>query len=810
VRSAGVREVAALSLEGVPEWIEIGSALFQGERKLAAVASQRPGEDLIGWAQAALALGEQVAACEVLIAAPVHPARVRELAADLARLGVRAHLLAVPGLADPADETFDLETVPAAAAPLDEDSPVYERVVSILQGAAAVTSCGGVRATSSGCALYLRGVLAARVRREAEGVAVSIVVPDKRRVFVNDGNFPRWGVDLHEMVVQLAQDPRVGSAGRGAPDADAAAADARVRVTARWVPCSPEGALFVDWVGVDSQGRAHVGIARERVRLADAVALATARHVVGAARETWAPGSQGPVLVSVSAAHVDAGAQQLLDVLLEGPPTRAAERRAWSPPPAGIALEPELPPDEIAPSEEAEAGEAEREERSFELSRERRGRRRGRRRRRGRGGDRFQPGGASGLAGEAAAEKLSLDAEPEDEGPDDGLEGDVADAFDEPVGEEREPEGEVERAGDDDADERAFAAAPIARTEAVELEPEPAAAAELEPAPEPEEAPRELPRRRRQRATLVVRNDPDAILAGLVLARDRRSITSFRVVRQEDLINYLKGPANDVSEADDLLVVGFTAQPHARELLQVAELFRGRLQWFDHHPWPIEDLEALRNALGSESVLIEDAANPLPLVTEVTERRSRFTDKLVDLSARRLSENDMLRWGYRMVGLIQRMAAHPGEHRSAIGPVLAGKPAELPSPEGVYTDEARWMEENDPRLVCFGEYELAVCEVPEGLDAGEIGRRVRATTGARLSLCARRGEDLVLLGCNEEKRPLNVTGLVESLGATHPWAHARPSADRVGRIWIEERAAHPERLEALIGEIVRHRSVLHG
>jgi hypothetical protein len=352
---------------------------------------------------------------------------------------------------------------------------------------------------------------------------------------------------------------------------------------------------------------------------------------------------------------------------------------------------------------------------------------------------------------------------------------------------------------------------------ALEAGDEPAAAEELEPAeveaagepPAEPDPPRALPRRRRPRATVVVRNDPDAILAGLVLARDRRTTSSFRVVRQEDLIDYLKGPANDVSDAEDLLVVGFTAQPHARELLQIAELFRGRLQWFDHHFWPIEDLEALRNALGSENVLIEEAANPLPLVGEVTERRSRFTDKLVDLSARRLSENDMARWGYRLVGLIQRMTA-PGEYRNAIGPVLTGKPAELPMPEGVFAGEARWVEENDPRVVCFGEYELAVCEVPEDLDPGEVGRRVRASTGARLSLCTRRGEDLVLLGASEEKRPLNVTGLVDVLGGIHPWAHARSSADRVGRVWIDERAHHPERLDALIGEIVRRRSVLHG
>jgi hypothetical protein len=803
-----VREVVGLSLEGVPDWIEIGSALFAGDRRVAVVASQRPGEDLIGWARAALALAEpDVAAGEVVIAAPVHPSLVRELAADMSRSGLRVHLLTVAGLADAAEEIFDLQTLPGDAPLLDARSGVYERVAHVLQGAAAITSCGGLRPTSAGCALYLRGVLAARMRREAEGVAVSIVVPDKRRVFVNEGNFPRWGVDLHEIVVQLAQDPRL-AAERAEDEVDEAAAQAGVRVTARWIPCSPEGALFADWVGVDAGGRAHVGIARERARLADVVALATALHLVGAERERWAPGSVGEIRVDARAEHVEPVAQQVLDALAgtqpltPRTPAREPER---APLRAFAEREPEPEPElEEAAAPETRA-ESPAEELPFEPARERRGRRRGRRRRRGRGqGDRFGSGGESEAAEDEAPGAPDLDLETASA---DGRDFEGEDSRESESAEAEAPEyAQIDPAEQRNAEHAGASEEPseLDRDElAGELPPE--------PAPEPEEeAPRELPRRRRQRATLVVRNDPDAILAGLVLARDRRSTTSFRVVRQEDLIDYLKGPANDVSDAEDLLVVGFTAQPHAREVLQIAELFRGRLQWFDHHAWPVEDLETLRNALGKENVLVEEAANPLPLVDEVTERRSRFTDKLVDLSARRLSENDMQRWGYRLVGLIQRLAAQPGEHRNAIGPVLAGKPAELPQPQGVFAGEARWVEENDPRLVCFGEYDLAVCEVPEELDAGEVGRRVRASTGARLSLSTRHGDDLVLLGASEEKRPLNVTGLVDALGAAHPWAHARSSADRVGRVWIEERARHPERLDALIGEIVRRRSVLHG
>jgi hypothetical protein len=100
--------------------------------------------------------------------------------------------------------------------------------------------------------------------------------------------------------------------------------------------------------------------------------------------------------------------------------------------------------------------------------------------------------------------------------------------------------------------------------------------------------------------------------------------------------------------------------------------------------------------------------------------------------------------------------------------------------------------------------------VPEELDAGEVGRRLRMLTGARLSLSARAGDSVVLVGYNEEKRHMNVQGLLEQLESKVSWLHARPSGDRIGRVEIDDLAQHPERIEAMIGEIVRHKSVLYG
>ncbi len=105
---------------------------------------------------------------------------------------------------------------------------------------------------------------------------------------------------------------------------------------------------------------------------------------------------------------------------------------------------------------------------------------------------------------------------------------------------------------------------------------------------------------------------------------------------------------------------------------------------------------------------------------------------------------------------------------------------------------------------------MAVVEVPEALDAGEVARRVRLKTGARLSLAARSGDATVVLGCNDEKRYINVAGLVEALASRHAWMHSTPGGDRVGRLRVEGMGEHPERMETLIGDIVRQKSILYG
>ncbi|HXX47467.1 MAG TPA: hypothetical protein VEN47_04505 [Myxococcota bacterium] len=883
-RGLGLREIAALPRgEGEPEQVALASARWEGNRPVAIAAARRESLELLGWARvAAHRAGHGRGLHEVFIAAPLFSERTRRAAARAGELGQVVHLLTLPSLSD-SGEAFEIESHPLRPEPglVGGGATLLARVLRVLEGAAAVTSAGGVRPAGSEYLVFVRGERVARIQGEAEGVAVSLLLPEHRQIHVTESNFPRWGVELHEWLVTLAQDPRLleGEAAQRDLEIERAAEDARAGVTARWLPWNREGREVVDWVGVDIDGRPVVGLIRDAVTVADVPGIVAGWHLVDLERAAWTPGASGLPRLSISAGSIEPEARDILEALTGSIHLGRSEAREAE---AG-----EERTDELGSAPEHEAG-------AFEP---RSGRRR-RRRRRGRGSGRFDERGAderpraeefeAGVAEDRPAEaepelepeELSAGPGPEDlpreeleaPGADDDWSEEARDAEAEPDG--GELAAEREPAGDDaqpesgrsrrrgrrgrrrrgrrgfrveDGRERgsdvAGEAAPAGEDEgeldavdqAAELEGSAGAGEDLPRAPGDEElveheveatlaegeeereraAPSEPeappPRARRARAAIVVRDEPESILAALVLARDRRTIVSFRTLRQESLMDFFRGPATDIPENVDVLVVGFTAQPRPKEVLDSAELFRGRLQWFDHHEWAIEDVERLRAALGRDSILIaNDAASPLAAVTQVTERRSRFTDKLVDLSARRLSEGDMQKWGYRVIQLIQRMAQSPGEHRAEIISVLAGKPTDLPSAADVYRAETDWVEEHDPRIVHFGEYQLAVCQVPRHLDAGEVGRRVRLRTGARLSLAAREGDDLVMLSCNDEKRPLNVVNLLDAVGNELPFVRPKVGGDRIGRARVEELDRRPERIEELIGGIVRHRSMLYG
>lgn len=321
----------------------------------------------------------------------------------------------------------------------------------------------------------------------------------------------------------------------------------------------------------------------------------------------------------------------------------------------------------------------------------------------------------------------------------------------------------------------------------------------------------------RGRAAILVHTDRDAIAAAVLLARDLRQVEGIWIYPQDELMTFFRGVAVDLREGAPIYVVGFTAKS-ARDAIQAASLYSGRLVWFDHHAWAPEDLGTLREALGPGLARISPkSGSALASVLSVCSRRSRFSDKLVDLVTGRFTAHDFERWGRLWWWRLGELAKRPGEHRADLEALLTGRPSDLarearevappPPPE-----ELAWVAGRDFRIVHFGGIGLVVLEVPAHLDIHLASRIARERYGVALSLSRTEDGDLLVLGADDAsgRRSIDVGGMVDHLAEKFEWCEAMGDEDHVARLRAEGLASRPERFDELIAEIGMGRSILEG
>ena len=331
------------------------------------------------------------------------------------------------------------------------------------------------------------------------------------------------------------------------------------------------------------------------------------------------------------------------------------------------------------------------------------------------------------------------------------------------------------------------------------------------------DAPVEPARAPRRRAAIVACDDRDSLLAAILLARDVRLLEGIWVYPQSELMTFFRSVTTDLRDDTPIHLVGFTPSP-AGEVLRTAQLYADRLFWYDHHDWAPEDLGALKSVLSEDALqLSTGAGSSLPAVLSTCSRRSRFSDKLVDLGAGRFTQHDYERWGRLWWSRLAEIAKKPGDRRADVDPLLVGRPSDLskeaarvaapPLPE-----EVAWVSQRDFRIVHFAGYALVVLEVPAELNPHLAARIARERYGAAFSIAHRAGEELVVLGSDElsGKRSFDLGGLVDHLADKLEHVESLADEDHIARMSVRGLVDHPERLDEVVAELAMGRSILEG
>jgi hypothetical protein len=326
----------------------------------------------------------------------------------------------------------------------------------------------------------------------------------------------------------------------------------------------------------------------------------------------------------------------------------------------------------------------------------------------------------------------------------------------------------------------------------------------------------EAPRPPRRRAVIVSAADRDSLMAAVLLARDVRLLEGVWVYEQAELMNFFREVMPDVQDDVPIHLVGFVPSP-AADVLQAASLYRDRLSWYDHHNWPPEDLFALKQAIGEDAVHhASGSGSSLPMVLATSTRRSRFSDKMVDLACGRFTEHDYQRWGRLWWWRLGEIARKSGDVRKEIEPLLAGRPSDLAKDAARAEDvldvpaEVAYVAGRDFKLIHFAGYSMVIVNASEELDLHLAARIARERYGAQLSLAYVEGTDLFIFSGEESggRRSLDFGALAEHLSEKLDWVRALPDDDHVARFLVGGLDSHAERIDEIVGEIAMGRSIL--
>lgn len=318
----------------------------------------------------------------------------------------------------------------------------------------------------------------------------------------------------------------------------------------------------------------------------------------------------------------------------------------------------------------------------------------------------------------------------------------------------------------------------------------------------------------------------DGIVANIVLSRAIPNVASRRFMSSEDLITFFFGPEVQATlpEVYDLYLTDLRFRPTTRLPPEAKEAFveslrnhKGNICWVDHVYWQEFDRREIEGAIGKSNLVIAPRERTAALaVLKALPAKDEFSSKLVDLLYSKLSDDEYNAWGKGWLSVVDYLRNDLEGIEEAIKPLLEGRPEEVnPSllEEGRRKEEEAetYVANRDFRVVIFGIYKMVIVDLPEKqtFNYTSVTQKARERYRAQLSLtCFGNSETIIIANSFTARQGLNMTLLRTHLTRRFEWLNAIQGHENVMTLKIEDLQANKDRLDQVLNEIVRNRSIL--
>ncbi len=365
-----------------------------------------------------------------------------------------------------------------------------------------------------------------------------------------------------------------------------------------------------------------------------------------------------------------------------------------------------------------------------------------------------------------------------------------------------------------------------ARQKVEAVRPGTARQAQPEPAVARERIPRPVLRLEPKHPAVIVSHyDRDGIISNIVLARTLPEVAAQRFMNSEDLLTLFFTPEMQAGlpEVYDLYITDLRFRPSTRVAPDVRDAFvdqlrnhAGGVYWFDHVYWQDVDRRDMETAIGrTHLVIAPKERTAAEVVKNALKLRDPFSDRLIEMLYGKLPAGDHATWGKNWLSVIDYLRNSLDRIESAVKPLVEGRPEEVNPAlleEGNRKEQEAeaYVTSRDFRVVIFGSYKMVVVDLPDKdtFNYTSVTQKVRDRYRAQLSITAfGDGETILIANSFASRQGMNMSLIKEHLTKRFDWLKPIQGHENVITLRVADLPAKRERLDMVINEIVRNRSL---